>query len=80
MICNSSRYEHTDPLFDDLKILKVDDAHLYLITLIKFKFNQSELLNVIQDMFDINCSVHHYFIRQNRDLHPTLAKRNYTLM
>ena len=52
----------------------------YLITLIMFKFYHNELPSVIQDMFDTNSSVHDHFTRQNRNLHPTFSKRNYTQM
>ena len=80
IICNSTRYEHTNPLFKDLKILKIDDINSYLITIMMFKFYNKELPTVIQDMFKSNSSVHDHFTRQYNDLHPPLAMRNYTQM
>ena len=80
IICNKPKFEHTDPLFKELGILKVNDINSFLITNFMFKFHYNELPNIFKDMFTYNNSVHSHNTRQNYLLHVPIVRGNLTYM
>ena len=80
IICNKPKFEHTDPLFKELRILKLHDINSFLITNFMFKFYHNDLPDIFKDMFTYNSSVHSHNTRQNYLLHVPIVQSNLTLM
>jgi len=74
IICHSSKYESTDPLFRELKLLK------FVINQFMFRFYSCSLPPVFDSMFTLNYAVHNYGTRQNQELHVPLVRTNLTKM
>ena len=68
-ICSNSAYlAHTDPLFKQLKSLKLQDIHTYQAALFMFKYSKN-LLPFFHDAFIPNSDIHSYPTRHRSDLH-----------
>ena len=80
IICNKSRLEHTDPLFKECNILKLNDINTSLITNFMFKFYHKDLPNTFDDMFTFNRSVHVHYTRQCKELHVPIIHSNLVKM
>ena len=80
LICHASRDAPSNPLFKDLKILKINDINSHLITILMFKLQHNELPLVFNDIFKCNSSVHSHDTRQSLELHIPLVTTNYTQM
>ena len=87
IICGKRKYytdtgilTRSEPLFKDLKVMKIHDVINYLIVIFLFKFYHKKLPRVFDKMFHFNCNIHEHFTRQSIDLHVPLVKRNLTKM
>ena len=68
IFCTSTR-EHTDPLFFESKILKIDDIFNLSLGSMMFKLNKNELPPVLELLFKKNNEVHKYPTRQTNLYH-----------
>ena len=80
IIAFSERFEHTDPLFKDLRILKFSHLNYYLVANFMFKVYRRDVPFYFQDMFTLNSSVHDHFTRQSSHLHIPIPLINLTKM
>jgi hypothetical protein len=56
-----SNFDYTDPIFQDLKILKIHD---YLTLLFMYRYHKTEHLSIIfNTLFVNNSDIHHYKTR-----------------
>ena len=78
-ILSCSKYNaHTEPLFKQLKLLKIQDILKLQELKTYYKFKHSNLPNYQQNMpFHNNVETHNYNTRQRNDIHNPLAKHEY---
>ena len=69
LITSSKFNAHTSPLFESLKILKLEDIYKYCIALLMFKLHNGMLPDVFNEMFTRNTQIHNYLTRQAESLH-----------
>ena len=70
---HSAYLAHTDPLFKQLKTLKLQDIHTYQTALFMFKHSKN-LLPFFQDTFIPNSNIHSYPTRHRNDFHLSNPK------
>ena len=59
---------HTDPLFSQMKLLKADQIHKYLIGRLMFKVYHRDL-DIFQDYFTLNSDIHDHSTQQTDHYH-----------
>ena len=74
VISGAGRLDHTDPLFKELRILRVKEVYAYSLQLILYRFYHSLLPGVFSDFFMVNNSVHSYRTRQADQMHVPLLR------
>ena len=70
---------HTEPLFLELNVLKVNNLYKYSIALFMYKLNSSELSDIFP-MFLHNYEIHDYETRQLKQFHIPMCHTNLTKM
>ena len=65
---------HTDSLFYENKILKINDLHTFQLGQFMFNYNNNNLPNVFQDIFFRNNRVHNYPTRRSNEFHLPLLR------
>jgi hypothetical protein len=78
-VSNVGHYEHTQPLFVQLDILKLDD--MYEIETLKFmhQYVNGELPSSLHNIFVNTSTVHNYDTRQSRHIRPFHPRTNLSL-
>ena len=74
MISGAQRYDHTEPIFKALGILKIKEIYVYSIQCLLYKFHHQLLPDVFSTFFTINSNMHSYATRQANLLHVPLKK------
>ena len=69
IICNAPFLAHTDPLFLEHNILKINDLYLLHLGEFMYKFNSGTLPFAFHDMFKQNRTFHKYPTRQSEEFH-----------
>ena len=64
IISNKPWRAHTDPLFDELKILPLHKIYVYKIGILMFKFSQNLLPSIFDNIFSRNSQIHGHNTRQ----------------
>ena len=72
--CNTGFHSHTNPLFYENKILKIQDLYIFHLGQFMYKYSTNELPNIFSNMFTKNSSVHKYPTRQSNLLHLPLTR------
>ena len=67
-MCNAQYNAHTDPLFNENKILKNRDIFNLNCLKLNHKYKNQELPNFFNNMFTTNADIHSY-TRKRNDLH-----------
>ena len=74
-ICTHSHYiAHTDPIFYNLKTLKIDDIHTFQTAIFMYKFSTNTIPMPFRNIFVYNKDIHSYPTRHSSDLHLTNPK------
>ena len=69
-ICtHSDYYSHTNPLFHQLKTLKINDIHSFQTALFMYKYTSNILPQIFHNIFKYNANVHSYPTRRSSDFH-----------
>ena len=69
-ICTNSSYlAHTNPLFRQLKILKVHDINILQTSIFMFKYTKNVLPPIFNDLFTYNRNIHSYPTRTCNNIH-----------
>ena len=76
IIFKSGIYDHTDPLFNQLKVLKFVYIHKYCVVQFLYRVKHKLLSNLFNDMFILNSDIHAYGTRQLGDFHVPYARTN----
>ena len=71
---------HTEPLFEDLKIIQFKYLHPYLISQFMYKLYKQDLPIFSQTMFSQNTNMYEYNTRQRQGLHLPIVKSNRSKM
>ena len=74
VIAGVKRYEHTDPLFRKMKILKTEQIYIYMVQLFMFKQHHTMLPSVFECFFDRNLDFHSYPTRIGNLFRPPPVK------
>ena len=76
LIVGARKYEHTEPIFETLKILKLKEIYIYSVQLFCFKFHYNKLPEVFDDLYQSNYrnDDHDYDTRHQRRFRPSLLK------
>ena len=74
IIHNSAFLSHTDPLFFDSRLLKINDLYLFHLGQFMYKYNSNTLPHVFDAMFSLNRSFHHYPTRRSDEFHLPLFR------
>ena len=82
IIYNSVILSHTDPLFVDSRLLKINDLYLFHLGQFMYKYNSNTLPRIFDAMFPQNRSFHHYPTRRSNEFHlpffrTLLAKKTF---
>lgn len=64
LIVGARKYEHSDPIFDSLKILKLKEIYIYSVQLFLFKFHYNNLPQFFDDLYQCNNITHSHNTRQ----------------
>ena len=69
-ICSQSNYlDHTNPIFQNQKLLKVEDIHTYQTSIFMYKDTTNLLPRSFQSFFTLNTNIHSYPTRRSADFH-----------
>jgi hypothetical protein len=72
-----SNFDHTDPIFLDLKILTIPKINDYLTLLFMYCYHKTEHLPIIfNNLFVNNSDIHHYKTRNASNLHKKYRRTN----
>ena len=74
IIKGADRLDHTDPLFKELRLLKMREMYVYNVQLLMYKYRRNLLPNIFKDFFKTNSSFHDYDTRQKNNLRTPLLK------
>ena len=77
IICNTSYRSHTDVLFRNNRILKINDLYLFNLGQFMYKINENNIPVSVKRMFQKNNSVHNHSTRQANDFHIPKARTNF---
>ena len=87
IICGKKKYyketetlTRSEPLFKELKVMKMHDVTNYLIVTFLFKFYHKKLPKIFDNMFMFNSNVHGHFTRQSIELHVPVIRKSLTKM
>ena len=64
-IIGAPRYEHTDPIFKQLKIISLTKLYIYAVQLFVFEYNRNCLPPIFFDFYIRNDAIHGYSTRQH---------------
>ena len=73
-ICNSAFCSHTDSLFFDNKILKINDLFLFQLGQFMYNYNNNSLPHMFDTMYHKNQSFHTYPTRRSNEFHLPLLR------
>ena len=77
IITKSPYLAHTQPLFEELKILDLKKIHVYKIGIIMFKVFDNSTPEIFSALFQYNHAIHNYGTRQSHKLHVPIARTDY---
>ena len=73
MIVGAKKYEHTQHIFNDLKLLNVKEIYIYCVQLFMYKFHHELLPPIFAEFYEFNNLVHDHHTRQQNLLHVPLV-------
>ena len=74
LIVGAKRYDHTDPIFDALKILRLQQIYIYTVQSFIFKFYHKKLPHFYDDFFQFNNENHNHDTRHQKLFRTPLLK------
>ena len=70
---------HTEPIFEDLQILKFSNIYLFQIGKFMYSFKEGLLPSVFRNMFSLTSQVHSYITRNSNAFFLFPARTNVTV-
>ena len=74
LIKGAKRLDHTDPIFSELRLLKIREIYVYCIQQLMFKYHHELLPDVFSNYFTTNSHFHNYDTRKRNEFHMPLIK------
>ena len=74
IVKGAKRFDHTDPIFAELKILRISEIYVYSLQLLLYKYHHMLLPGIFADIFVSNDSIHGYNTRQAHLLHVPIFR------
>ena len=74
VVFNLHARAHTDILFFESNILKINDLHSFQLGQFMYNLNTNSLPTIFNDLFSTNEHVHNYPTRQSREFHLPLLR------
>ena len=74
LIKGVKKFEHTDPIFKELNLLKINEIYVYSLQLILYKYHHTLLPDIFSGFFVSNDEIHHHHTRQAHLLHVPIMK------
>ena len=74
VVASANRLSHTDPIFEKLRLLKLNEIHIYTVQLSMFKYQHNKLPHAFNDFFVRNNAFHDYPTSQNFKLRVHLSR------
>lgn len=78
IITCSSKFAHTTELFNQLKMLRLDELYLVSVQMFMYKFYNNKLPDIFNEFFQRNVDVHQHYTRQSQMYHPPFARLTHT--
>ena len=69
LITNSQYRSPSDPLFAQIKALKIHDIHTFQSAIFMYKYNRNQLPSVFDNFLTSNANIHSYPTRRSSDYH-----------
>ena len=79
IITGARKYSHATPLFNDLKILRLEQLHYIAVQMFMYKFYHKILPDFFSNFFKLNSEIHSYNTRQQLDYHAPGARLTQTM-
>ena len=80
VIKGAERYDHTDPIYKELSVLKIREIYVYSLQIMLYKFHHNLLPIVFKKFFTTNSDIHDYNTRQANLMHVPLLKTKQALI
>ena len=74
LIVGARRYDHTDPIFDNLKILRLKQIYIYAVQTFLYKFYHKSLPQFFDDFYQCNNIYHNHDTRNQKSFRTPLLK------
>ena len=74
LVVGARKYEHSDPIFESLKVLKLKEIYIYAVQLFLFKFHYNNLPEFFDDFYQCNNITHSHNTRQQEMFRTPLLK------
>jgi len=78
IIASAPFLAHTEPIFDNLKLLNIYQIYVYSIGIFMYKYHNGILPSVFTNLFEFNYNIHQLTTRQNCKLHLPLVRLSIT--
>lgn len=79
IIVGAKRRDSTAPIFEKLKLLRINEIYVYFVLLLMYKYHHVILPYVIFNLFTRNSSIHTYSTRQQNVLHIPFVRSSMSL-
>ena len=74
VVAGAKKYDHTEPIFDTLKILRLNQIYIYAVQCFLFKFYRNMLPSFFDDFYQYNNVNHDHDTRHQKSLRTPLLK------
>ena len=74
IVHGAGKYDHTDPIFQSLKILNLKKLYMYSVQIFLHKYRQQNLPDIFIDFFTVASTIHEHHTRQNNHYCAPLAR------
>jgi hypothetical protein len=76
VMCGRNRSEHTAPLFNHLKLLKVTDINILQTSVFMYKIYNHQISSHFSNYFYLNSDVHQHYTRSHQNYHLCTIRTN----
>jgi hypothetical protein len=75
-ISNVTYNEHTQPLFQSLKLLKLQEIYTMEIAKFMYKYTTRDIVEPLSNIYTVTNRVHYHDTRQTEHIRPTISRLN----
>ena len=74
IVNGAGKYDHTYPIFQNLKVLNLPRLYIYFVQIFLYKYHQQKLPEFFEDFFTVADTIHEHDTRQSKQLRRPFAK------